>query len=204
MLIYDIEIEKAIPPKDPADRLDGIQYCDGWSDHANMGIACIGVYDSLAHRYRVYCQDNLADFVGLSSYHRELKSPLVGFNNIAFDNAVLAANGIDIPDECCLDLLQKIWLSAGLAPTYQGGSHNGFGLDACCKANFGLKKSGKGALAPAQWQRGQIGAVIDYCLNDIYLTKRLFHRIVGEHSIKDPRNPDNTLRFEPDEWPFLV
>jgi hypothetical protein len=38
--IYDLEIAKAIPPKVDADRLPGIEYCGGWTDYANMGVAC--------------------------------------------------------------------------------------------------------------------------------------------------------------------
>jgi len=33
-LVYDIEIVKAIRGRDEP-RLDGIEYCDGWHDHAN-------------------------------------------------------------------------------------------------------------------------------------------------------------------------
>jgi hypothetical protein len=39
--IFDLEIIKAIPPKDEADRIPGIEYCAGWKDFENMGISCI-------------------------------------------------------------------------------------------------------------------------------------------------------------------
>lgn len=38
-LIYDIEIVKGIPDKKKT-MLEGIEYCAGWEDHANMGISC--------------------------------------------------------------------------------------------------------------------------------------------------------------------
>lgn len=44
MLIYDVEIKKAIPFKN-APRIEGIDYCGGWNDYVNMGISVVGVYD---------------------------------------------------------------------------------------------------------------------------------------------------------------
>ena len=61
-LIYDIEIIKAIPSKN-GERITGIEYCEGWKDHANMGISVIGamtwpegrknIMRALAKRYGV-------------------------------------------------------------------------------------------------------------------------------------------------------
>jgi hypothetical protein len=42
LTIFDAEIIKAIPPKNPTDRLDNIQYCDGWTDYANIGMIKTG------------------------------------------------------------------------------------------------------------------------------------------------------------------
>ena len=44
MLIYDIEIEKAILNKKESPKAN-IEYCAGFHDFANMGIACIGAAD---------------------------------------------------------------------------------------------------------------------------------------------------------------
>jgi hypothetical protein len=46
--VFDLEIIKAIPPKDAADRLDGIEYCNGWTDYQGMGISVgsLSFYDS--------------------------------------------------------------------------------------------------------------------------------------------------------------
>lgn len=170
-LIYDLEIIKAIPPRDEADRLPDIEYVSDWHDHQEMGVSVIGAIELESGRSRVFCEDNFDEFAELAEIH----GVLVGFNNIPFDNAVLRASGIvDIPEGKCYDLLKETWSAAGLGPSFEYPSHAGYGLDAVCERNGLGKKSGHGALAPVDWQRGNIGAVIDYCLQDCNITAKLF------------------------------
>lgn len=181
-LVYDIEIIKAIPDR-YGEPVPGIDYCEGWEDHANMGIAVVGAWDGEADRYRVFCGDNLAEFGKLCATHY----PLVSFNGLRFDNVVLSHSGIELPIIRCYDILDDIWRAIG-------GFSKGYGLDPCCAANFGIHKTGNGAMAPVLWQQGKIGEVIDYCLNDVALTKRLFERICAVGTITDPTN-GGTLRL---------
>lgn len=193
VLIYDLEILKAIPGKES--RVEGVEYCAGWGDHANMGITVLGVYDYALDQYRVFCDDNRGEWAVLVASSAE-DTLFVGFNNIPFDNAVMRATpGWWTPgDERCYDLLRETWASAGLGPEFVYPTHAGFGLEAMCKINFGLKKSGNGALAPIDWQHGRFGTVIDYCLNDVMLTKRLFDAIMRSEEIKSPKGGMLKLR----------
>lgn len=204
-LIYDIEIVKAVPDK-KSPRLEGVEYCAGWEDHANMGISVIGAFDYKEDRYRVFCDDNFREFKELC----EKRTPLVSFNGLGFDDKVLTKCGvIDLTKEAkklrndhgvyggaSYDILVELWSAAGLARTFNYPTHIGFGLDATAKANFGGAKTGNGALAPVEWQRGNVGAVIDYCLQDVRLTKRLFDRIRVNGGLRDPRNPSYFLEME--------
>lgn len=193
MIIYDIEIEKAIQGR-KEDRIPGIDYCDGWNDHANMGISCICAYDYAEDRYRVFTKSNRHDFRNLLQFH----SVFVGFNNINFDNKVIKACwDIDIHQYKSLDILRRVWRAAGHDENvFNINTHAGYGLDACCAANFNWHKSGHGALAPVDWQRGNIGSVIDYCLNDVYMTKMLMDKIIKDGWIHDPKNPADRLYIE--------
>ena len=193
-LIYDIEIIKAVPDR-KFPREDGIEYCSGWEDHANMGISVIGCYDYSDGRYRVFCKDNFVDFVLLCH-----DKQLVSFNGIGFDNRVLKACGVTdlmegTKDEKHYDILREVWVADGLGPDFVYPSHIGFGLDAVGSANFGQRKTGHGALAPVDWQRGKIGSVIDYCLNDIAMTKRCFDRIRAAGGLRDPRDPSRFIQM---------
>ena len=183
MLVYDIEIVRAIPPKDGVP-LVGVEYCEGWDDHANMGIAVICAYDYHTGRYRVFTEGNFGEFQELVDNPRT--HPVVGFNSIKFDDAVCAAHNLCISTD--YDLLVEMWKAAGLGPVFQYPTHTGFGLDATAAANFGKHKTGNGALAPVHWQQGKYGTVIDYCLEDVRLTKMLLDKVLFEGYITDPRN----------------
>jgi hypothetical protein len=190
MLIYDIEILNAVPPRSgPME--SGVEYCQGWNDHQGMGISVIGVYDYRADRYRVFCEDNLIDFKLLI----QVQECIVGFNNHRFDNRVLAAQDIIIPPEKSYDILEEVWRSLGLGPDFRPETHGGYSLAAICQANFGTTKTGNGAAAPLDWQRGRVGSIIDYCLQDIYLTKKLLDRIIRTGELRDPKEPRQMIRI---------
>lgn len=190
MIIYDIEILKAIPGRDGR-RLAGIEYAGGWDDHENLGIACICAYDYETDRYRTFLADNLDAFRQLVD-----RTDLVaGFNSVSFDNNVCRAAGIDVCDAKSYDLLVEAWAAAGLGPKFVYPSHVGFSLDALARANGLTGKTGHGAIAPVEWQRGRMGGVIDYCLEDVRLTKELVDRVIRTGRLRDPRNPSNWLQI---------
>lgn len=190
VIFYDLEIEKAIPPRDGR-LISGIEYCKGWDDHANMGIAVLCVYDFANERPIVICKDNLSQFVSLIAQ----ADYLVGFNNYKFDNRVIhASTGIHLPGHKCVDLLREIWKAEGLDPDrYDPKTHGGLSLDAICTVNLDRGKSGNGADAPIWWQRGQIGKVVSYCLLDVMLTMHLWRKIVNTGEVIDPRDTSRKI-----------
>lgn len=189
-LIYDCEIIRAIPDRNEPPIPD-IQYCKGWGDHANMGVSVIGAYSYQQDRYRVFCKDNFEEFGELF----RASDLAVGFNNIGFDDKLIAASNIFFDENLMrfgavprYDILSEVWVAAGLKPTWSGPASAGFSLDAICRCTLGETKTGNGALAPIHWQRGKIGSVIDYCLQDIKLTKRLFDLVLAGEVIENPKN----------------
>jgi hypothetical protein len=196
LIIYDSEIKKAIPEEGFA-RIEDVDYCAGWQDFPNMGIAVIGAYDYATAEYRVFLDDNLGEFHALAGQ----TDVVIGFNNWQFDDQLCAANAILIPEEKSYDLLAEIWRAAGLSTNYHKSDHSGRGLQAMSLANGGPSKTGQGALAPVDWQQGKYGKVIDYCLHDVYLTKRLVDLVLRNGSLVDPRAPDQRLSVaSPIRW----
>jgi hypothetical protein len=189
-LIYDCEIVNAIPGKEP--KHPNITYCQGWTDYAGMGISVITAYSYPEDRYHVFLQDNLAEFQTLVQAHTEI----VGFNSVSFDDNLCAAHGIIV--KSTYDLLRESYRAMGLAPfpAQYTAAYGGCGLDAICQATLGLQKTGHGELAPGQWQRRKSGRVIDYCLNDTTLTKKLFDRVVAGLPLINPKTKQPiTLRL---------
>lgn len=191
-LIYDCEIVRCIPPAVKPD----LEYCGGWHDHANMGISVIGVYDYLSKNYRVFLEDNFGDFGDLVRQ----RDVIIGFNSLAFDDKLCAAHGIDV--YTTYDLLCEVRAASGQPREYvYGQTRKGYSLEALARTNLGTGKSGSGALAPEMWQRGQRGAVIDYALLDVQLTRRLFELGVGD-GLTDPTGRGLLTLREPEglEW----
>ena len=192
ILIYDCEIIKAIIDPKKVD-LAHIEYCNGWDDYENMGISVIGVntiIDGMDKITNFNAAPNNEAMEQLNTFQYVLDDTyaLVGFNNQSFDDKLLKANGFVIPESVInYDLLAEIWEGAGLGREFVYPTHAGFGLDAICKANGLGEKSGDGANAAVLWQKGKHQEVIDYCENDIKLTRKLFDLIQETGEIKDPR-----------------
>jgi hypothetical protein len=188
VIVYDCEIIKCIPPALKPD----LQYCEGWHDHAGMGISVIGVYDYLTDQCRVFLKDNFADFVKLVRDREHV----ISFNSLAFDDKLCAAHGIKV--KTTYDMLCEVRAASGQPREYvYGQTRKGYSLEALARANLGTGKSGSGAFAPELWQRGQRGAVIDYCLGDVALTKRLFDR---RAELIDPTGRGMLTLREPEGW----
>lgn len=164
-------------------RIKGIEYAEGFRDTQNFGISVIGTYDYAADLYRAFLEPDFKEFERLTA-----KRKVVGFNSILFDDAVCAAEGLRI--KSAYDILRETYRAMGLDPfpTEHDGAYQGCGLDALCQANGLGGKTGHGALAPVLWQQGKRQEVIDYCLNDVDLTKKLFDLIRNHGVIRNPKN----------------
>ena len=180
-LIYDCEIIKCIPAPG-LEEDSGLQFCNGWNDFENMGILVIACYDYVDNTYRVFLDDNMSEFSDLVHYRRHV----VGFNSLAFDDKLCAFNNIKVTTT--YDLLAEVRAASGQPRHYvKGETRSGYSLERLAQANLGYGKSGNGKLAPVLWQQGQDGAVIDYCLQDVVITKKLFE--MRSH-LTDPTNGD--------------
>lgn len=182
-LIYDCEIIKCIPPKPryaqmdwgrgelPVDLDPDLQYCNGWDDHANMGISVAG-WTFLGGDAVIADFSNLAE---VEFFRSEIAkaSQVIGFNSRNFDDRLMAANGITITTT--YDLLEEVRIAAGFEAHFQSVPKGfSYSLDAIARAN-GTQKTGNGALASKLWQQGKKQEVIDYCLNDVRITERLLN-----------------------------
>ena len=183
MIVYDIETIRPVRPRDEAELLPGIEYAADWQDYHTMGIACICAYDYEDDRFRVFggseglhaARNDLDRFAAFAA-----NRIVVGWNNRRFDDQLLAAHGVDVVDS---------WdIKAALMQAGCGGQR-GNSLEAFAAANLsGTGKSMTGDMAPVWWQRGQRERVIDYCLQDVNLTRRLLHRLLQKGELVSPIN----------------
>lgn len=188
MLIFDVEIKKGILGR-KEQPLEGIEYCAGWRDFQNMGVACVCTYDTDTHLSRVFTSARLEE---LRAYLATGETG--GFNTRRFDMPLLAAHGVTVDSGRHYDALEQIWIKCGLDPDSFGYHHAGWGLDAVMQETFGLAKTGHGAMAPVWWQQGHHSKVIDYCLNDVWLEAKLCLHMLGGGLVKAAGK--ESLQFE--------
>lgn len=200
ILIYDCEIIKAVPVEYKNEKpIEGIEYCAGWHDHKNMGISVIGTYNNWNKDTLAFIDTSIynstkwiSDIKPLEDFQQLLNEcdVLVGFNNQHFDDKLIQANGFTIPEKVVnYDILVEIWRAVGIEPPFVYPTHAGYSLKQTCEANSLSAKTGDGANAAIQWQRGKYQEVIDYCLNDIKITTELFRKIVNNDGwIINPKN----------------
>ncbi len=190
MILYDIEIKHSVMPSKKSEVLPDIKYCKDWDDYANMGISVICVYDYANSKMLAFSDDipnldgELIDF----QYLIWSTDRVVGYNNIKFDDVVCRANGIDIPPDMSYDILRGIWNASGLSNKFNRLTHGGFGLDAVAKAN-GIQESklASGAEAPIWFQRGEYDKLVEYCKQDVLLTKAVFDKVLHSNYLVHPK-----------------
>lgn len=181
-LIYDCEIIKCIPN---GARFSGFEYCDGWDDYENMGVSVIGYHwEGNLHHCLPPNWGNLPVIVSEADR-------IVGFNSKSFDDNLLRANGINIKTN--FDLLEEIRIAAYGSPRWEDTPKgHSYSLGKIGSAN-GFPKNGSGELAPQLWQQGRKDEVIEYCLNDVAITQKLYNLfLLG--TLKDP-NTGKLLKY---------
>lgn len=190
MLILDCEIKNLLLKGKKDVRKEGFVYAKNWNDFQGMGISVVGAY---SYKFEVFVHFQENDLSALQKYI-DSHDLIVGFNIINFDLKLLEAFGVQIPREKVYDIYLEIKRAADV-----GKYEKGFNLKNIALVNNVSQKSGHGADAPEMWQQGKEKEVVEYCLQDVLVTKEILDLIM-EGKLKDPRNPENILNVEK---PFL-
>lgn len=133
----------------------------GWGCASRMGVSCAVLYDSERDTFQSYLGEEVARLTD----HLKRFDRVVGFNIIRFDYAVLKGySAFDFHSLPTLDILQEVYGRLGYR----------LSLDHLCEHTLGVKKSGDGLTALAWWKEGKIKEIIDYCRDDVRLTRDLY------------------------------
>lgn len=182
-VVYDVEVVRG------PDEVEG-----GWENPEGMGFASAVTYSYSDDRYRFWMGEDPAK---LNAFLQARIA--VSFNGVKFDSRVLLGNDRPAdrdPDgkvifsggrrtngwwNCDL-LLEYIrarfgYPDVGSAEKRLGDKaiHDGsFSLDGLAEGTFGQHKTGHGAKAPILYREGKIAELLEYNLQDVLLTKKLF------------------------------
>jgi hypothetical protein len=167
IVCWDLEIAKPIPMKGKKPDWD-------FARAGGCGISCVVLFDSETERFHLYDMNNLEECMA----HLNSADLLVGYNSIEFDTSVIqAVTGQQlVPQQ--YDILKEIW-------TALGHFQKGYKLGDVCGRALNLEKSGAGDSAPSLAGQGRWAELMDYCLNDVHLTRCLYNYIVDEGGIPD-------------------
>lgn len=151
----------------------------GWDATDRLGVAVACVWEYATRRMRIYGPEDLEDL-----RERILRAErITGFNNLNFDFPVIFGHSKGMwmfqsvreqLEPKTNDILRRIWQSNGLDPdNFRPKTHGGYSLDRVAQATLGVGKIGHGADAPQWYGQGLIQKVVNYCADDVALTRDL-------------------------------
>ncbi|WP_035244133.1 DEAD/DEAH box helicase [Desulfonatronovibrio hydrogenovorans] len=137
------------------------QEVGGWGNSHLMGVSCSVVYDSSSNEFLTFFQEQTDDLGKyLSSFDL-----VVGFNLIRFDYRVLKGqSGFNFHDLPTLDILADVEKRLG----------HRLSLDHLAGHTLGVNKSASGLLALKWWKQGKMDKIIEYCRQDVAITRDLY------------------------------
>jgi DEAD/DEAH box helicase domain-containing protein len=126
-----------------------------------LGLAAAVTYSTADGVFRFYTEETVADLVA------ELKAAdkVVGFNVLRFDYEVLRAYTDELLERIpTVDMLEQIYKRLGFRVS----------LDNLARTTLGTAKSADGLQAVRWYKEGRIQEVLDYCQQDVEVTRRLY------------------------------
>ena len=166
----------------------------GWDvPKGNFGLTtCVG-YSTLTGRPHILgdTSEEITKLIDLLEAH----DCVISFNGVNFDIPVIeGVSNQTINLKHHFDILQLIWQAL------EDGSqrHSGYRLTECCSRSLGIEKSGDGALAPQLARDGRWNELIDYCMHDVYMTRKLAQFIQLEGGVIGP--DDTLLKLPLPDW----
>jgi len=143
----------------------------GSNDPAALDISVICIHDSSTDSYSSFLEKDFKNLWPIL----EQADMLIGFNSDHFDIPLLNKyyHG-DLAKIKSVDILKEIHKSLGRRVK----------LDNVAEATLGKNKSGHGLEAITWWKQGEIQKIIDYCTDDVKITKEIYEYALKNHSLK--------------------
>lgn len=133
----------------------------GWNKAERMGVSCAVLYDSSSDQFHTFLQEEMDRLWD----HLARLELVIGFNLIGFDYKVLSGvSPFDFYQLPTLDLLLKVHETLGYR----------LSLDHLARQTLGCAKTADGLMALEWWKQGKIDQIIEYCTQDVRVTRDLY------------------------------
>ena len=149
VLYFDLETQKSA------------EDVDGWGNIHLMGLAVGVVWDSLEQKYFSYLENEASKLV------EKLRTAnlVVGFNVKKFDYGVLQPYAdFDLHEITTFDMLEDIKLKL----------NHRLSLNHLAENTLNSKKSADGLISLQWYKEGKIDKIVEYCQQDVKVTRDLF------------------------------
>jgi len=149
VLYFDLETQKSA------------EDVDGWGNIHLMGLAVGVVWDSLEQKYFSYLENEASKLV------EKLRTAnlVVGFNVKKFDYGVLQPYaGFDLHEIITFDMLDDIKVKL----------NHRLSLNHLAENTLNSKKSADGLISLQWYKEGKIDKIVEYCQQDVKVTRDLF------------------------------
>ena len=172
-LVVDVETQRLV------------QEVGGW-DHADkLGVSVACAYDSKTDQFSSYTEADLPKLFSLC-YERLV----VGYNIRGFDLAVLAPYGLDAKKLDVFDILYDL-------ETLTRSRY--LKLESVAMGTLGIGKSADGLMAVEWWKTGQVQKIIEYCIQDVKVTRDVFQHGRQNGFVKIQHSESNIVQI-PVQW----
>jgi len=132
----------------------------GWDHIDKLGISVACAYDSKTDKFLSYTEKNIRDLIDLCE-----ERLVIGFNIRGFDLLVLEPYGLSIKKVDAFDIMYD--LEALTRIPY-------LNLESIARGTLGTGKSADGKLAVKWWKEGLVQKIVEYCMQDVKITRDIF------------------------------
>jgi DEAD/DEAH box helicase domain-containing protein len=155
----------------------------GWKNFKQLECSVACAYDSRTDKMLTYRENELPALVELCKDRL-----LIGYNLLGFDLPVLEKYGMPPAQE--LDVFDIMI-----------DFHNVSGwkfvkLEKIAKATLGVGKSADGLMAVEWWKTGEVDKIIEYCLQDVAVTRDIFLHGLNKGYLEVEKADESKVRFD--------
>jgi DEAD/DEAH box helicase domain-containing protein len=172
-LIIDVETQKLV------------QDVGGWDHIDKLGISVACAYDSKTDQWLSYLESDMKKLIELCE-----ERLVIGYNIRGFDLPVMVPYGLNIARLDVFDIMYDL----------QTLTRQQFlKLEAVARGTLNTGKSADGLMAVEWYKTGQIQKIIEYCMQDVKVTRDVFNFGRTNGFVKIQRSEDKVVQV-PVQW----
>lgn len=159
-----------------------VQDVGGWDHIDKLGISVACVYDSKTDAFKSYLEKDLPELIELCRDRL-----IVGYNIRGFDLPVMVPYGLEMEGLDVFDIMYDVETLT---------RQRFLKLEYLARGTLGEGKSADGLMAVEWYKSGQIQKIIDYCLQDVKVTRDVFQFGRQNGFIRIQRSEDESKKTE--------